>query len=185
MTAGPYREAAPPRWGSWVEEALRGADWATAEHRAGLWRPGPAAVQAARELHPTLAAPLDTGHTVPAGVRDPLMWVQRLARLAHIAATVETVLAHHASDEELDSHPRHPLGSALAVALGALDPIRRMEGEIELLWARREAEGLGVAAWERQHVPTPLREQLCALEQMCSRLCGLCFELIVDPDEPR
>lgn len=179
LASGPYRDGRSPRWAGAVDYAQNGIRWASDELRAGLWEPGPAARHAAAALHPSLAAMPDAP-PLPEEVTE-VAWIQRAVRLAHLYATIGTVQDHHGRSGELDAHPRQPFGDALAGAATALREIQPGVRELEALWHHR---GTGVALWERAHLPVAVREHILALESLISALCTLCFDMIVDPDEP-
>ncbi|MER5781261.1 hypothetical protein ABT104_05960 [Streptomyces mobaraensis] len=180
LASGPYRDGHRPRWVGTVDFAVEALAWASEELRAGLWPPGPAARHAAAALHPSLTAAPDAP-PLPAGVSGAT-WIQRAVRLAHLHATITVVVDHHGASGELSAHPRYPFGSALAAAMVALWEITATVRELEELWGRRD-DSVGVAAWERAHVPIAIREHVLALETMVTSLSALCFDMNIDPDE--
>ncbi|MFB7270694.1 hypothetical protein [Streptomyces sp. NPDC056244] len=137
------------------------------------------ATAAATALLPTLRADVDAP-VLPPGVTGPA-WIQRSVRIAHIHTTTGTVAHHYRHSDELDGHPAQPLGYALAAVMSVLRDFDRTADELESLWDRRTT---GVAAWERAHLPTAVREHIIALEELARALCTLCFDMTLDPHEP-
>lgn len=179
LASGPYRDGHRPRWAGTVEHAERNIRWAVDELRAGLWTPGPAAWHAADVLHPSLTAAPDAP-PLPDGVTETT-WIQRAVRLTHLHTTIRAVQDHHSTADELDAHPRHPYGSALAGTIVALSEIVPTARDLEALWSRRNTS---VALWERAHLPVTVREHIVALEDMTTRLSRLSSTMTSDPDEP-
>lgn len=181
IASEPFRDGMPPRWKEAVDHASQSITRAAAELRAGRWKPGPAATSAATILLPTLGADVDAPE-LPAGVTGPA-WIQRTVRLTHIHATIATVRQHHDGAAELESiAPNQPFGSALAGVAVALFKFLPTAYDLEGLWERRDTS-TGVGAWDRMHVPVPVRERVLVLEQLTAALCRLCFTTTVDPDE--
>ncbi|MFE3629390.1 hypothetical protein [Streptomyces goshikiensis] len=173
LASGPYRDGHKARWVDSVHFATRDVGWASAELRAGLWRPGSQALHAAQALHPSLAAAPDAP-ALPKEITG-VAWIQRVVRLAHLRSAIETVQDHHGRADELDPHPARPFGSALASVACALSQIDATARDLEVLWAVRET---GVALWERAHLPIPIREHIIALEEVVAAASGLCFDMI-------
>jgi hypothetical protein len=180
VEAGPYRDDAPPRWRFDVEHASRSVTRAEDQALHGVWAISDGVREAAEQLLPTLRAEPDTpaapdhveGHT----------WVQRACRLDHIRRVIRTVLSAH-EDPQLRAHPRYPAGQSLTATVLALDAIASTARDLEALWATRSPE-TGVAAWERAHVPVPLRDHVLALESLVRDVAALSVAVLVDPDEP-
>ncbi|WP_367140693.1 MULTISPECIES: hypothetical protein [Streptomyces] len=180
IEAGAFRDDAPPRWAGKVDYAQQAVAAAAHAVSGGHWRPGPAAQAAAAQLQPTLQAHPDTPPAPPevAGYT----WIQRVVRIAHIRTTVDAVVAHHRNrgEAELDSQEEHPLGWALAASSVALAGFDQSAADLEELWGRRTG---GVADWEREHMPPPLRVYVVALEALAASLSTL-TGYVLHPDEP-
>jgi hypothetical protein len=177
VLAGPYRDIGQPRWAANVEGTIENISKAAGEFTSGAWSPGPEVIAWARALHPTLASAPDAPAVEGA---EGTPWIQRVAHLVHVEQVARTVRSHFSDVEELGSHPRHPAGRCQAGALVMLGQFAETGRELEHLW---EHGTDGVAAWERRHIPHPIRKHIRALERLISAWCDLCWNLIRDPDE--
>lgn len=180
IAAGPFRDGTPPRWTSAVEYATKVVTRAVHRFHSARWASNSSARKAAAELLPTLLAQPDAP-AVPAEVKGHA-WIQRTVRIDHIRTTLRTVMDHHKGEVGLDTRPEHPLSHAIAAVWNALDDGANAFAGLEELWAHR---AVTVAAWDRRHMSTALREYVRALEELISTLCSLCFTLTMDqPEQP-
>ncbi|MFD7734555.1 hypothetical protein ACFV6F_29770 [Kitasatospora phosalacinea] len=185
VRSGPYRDGGPPRWQSAVDYARAAIARAStalytdprppgetdlARARAGrLWLPAQDEIDAATAIHPTLTAEPDTP-AVPGA--DGTAWIQRLARLAHVDATLTAVVQHHIDRGSPTMRPAQPLSTALGATGAALSDLAQAARDLDRTWADT-APTLGTTAWERRHIPELLRRHITALERVLWDLTGL------------
>ncbi|KAB7835749.1 hypothetical protein [Streptomyces mobaraensis] len=181
VITGPYRDGRAPRWADLVEYAEETTADACHAARDGRWCPGPAIREAAAQLRPTLDAHPDVPPAPPETAG--FLWIQRIARIAHIRATITAVVTHHrdSGNVELHPHPQYPAGHALAASLVALTGFARPAAELEVLWERRTES---TATWERAHVPPTMRSYVLALESLVVSL-SILTDVILASDCPR
>jgi hypothetical protein len=145
-----------------IDEALRGV-------RGGRWRPTLAEQRAAARLLPTLGT---SPSTLPerSGVSA---WLARANRLGDFGAAL-------AERPRLRLDRGRPLPEVLTWVGLATASMRGLAEDLTRLWNRHLADQQP-DAWDRQHVPTAVREQIRHLERMVEQLSALLRETAVAP----
>ncbi|MBB5940299.1 hypothetical protein [Streptomyces zagrosensis] len=162
-------QGAQPQWRrtlAYADEQINRLALATT---AGLWEWQSPHQRTAHALHPALIAPPDAPAVPTAEATAREAWIQRVVRIAHVAATIRTVQGVH----PLSTTGADPLEMALSSTALALEDIAPAAAELERLWGVRLDQS--VSAWERAHVSRALRDHVHALEQVLGRLASVLY----------